>query len=131
MNLFIQDLPRLSVDIDLVYLPLVSRAQALSEISQALELLFDEIESALPEPSPNMQSDYTDCMPIKSKSASTTMWIKAPLFLVICLNVELRDTKFLDIAFHRRKHCCYDSALQISMIEAAAEYGRNSNNLLR
>ena len=34
MNLFIQDLPRLSVDIDLVYLPLVSRAQALSEISQ-------------------------------------------------------------------------------------------------
>ena len=51
MNLFIQDLPRLSVDIDLAYLPLVARAQALSEISQALELLSDEIVSSLPESS--------------------------------------------------------------------------------
>jgi len=51
MNLFVQDLPRLSVDIDLAYLPLVARDQALPEISQALELLSDEIESSLPESS--------------------------------------------------------------------------------
>ena len=48
MNLFVQDLPRLSVDIDLAYLPLVGRDQALSEIAQALELLSGEIESAVP-----------------------------------------------------------------------------------
>ncbi len=51
MNLFAQDLPRLSVDIDLAYLPLVARDQALPEISQSLELLSDEIESSLPESS--------------------------------------------------------------------------------
>ena len=34
MNLFVQDLPRLSVDIDLAYLPLVPRNQALPEEHQ-------------------------------------------------------------------------------------------------
>lgn len=49
MNLFIQDLPRLSVDIDLAFLPLAPRLQALRKISQALESLSDEIQAALPD----------------------------------------------------------------------------------
>lgn len=49
MNLFLQNLPRLSVDIDLAYLPLVPRPQALQAISKTLELLSDKIQSALPE----------------------------------------------------------------------------------
>lgn len=48
MNLFVQNLPRLSIDIDLAFLPLVPRPQALQEISQTLELLSDKIQSALP-----------------------------------------------------------------------------------
>lgn len=36
INLFVRDLPRLSVDIDLVYLPLAPRAQALAETRDAL-----------------------------------------------------------------------------------------------
>ena len=48
MNLFVQNLPRLSVDIDLAYLPLVPRSQALSEIAHALKLLSREIQTALP-----------------------------------------------------------------------------------
>lgn len=36
INLFISDMPRLSVDIDLVYLPLHSRIESLENIAQAL-----------------------------------------------------------------------------------------------
>ncbi len=47
MNLFVQDLPRLSVDIDLAFLPLTARDKALDQISNQLELLAGEIESEL------------------------------------------------------------------------------------
>ncbi|MBZ0143801.1 MAG: nucleotidyl transferase AbiEii/AbiGii toxin family protein [Rhodocyclaceae bacterium] len=41
INLFVRDLPRLSVDIDLVYLPLKPRAEALAEIDAALARIAD------------------------------------------------------------------------------------------
>lgn len=43
INLFVRDLPRLSVDIDLVYLPVQDRATSLSHIQSAL----DEVASAI------------------------------------------------------------------------------------
>jgi hypothetical protein len=51
INLFVQNMPRLSVDIDLAYLPLVPRDQALLGISQTLELLAGEIEEEFPKTS--------------------------------------------------------------------------------
>ena len=47
INLFIRDLPRLSVDIDLAYLPLTEREQALSEINDALKDIANEIKQRL------------------------------------------------------------------------------------
>jgi len=47
MNLFVQDMPRLSVDIDLAYLPLVPRHNALEGISSGLEKLAVEIEETM------------------------------------------------------------------------------------
>ena len=47
MNLFVQDFPRLSVDIDLAYLPLVARDEALTQIAKALEKLAEEIKAGL------------------------------------------------------------------------------------
>lgn len=44
INLFVKELPRLSVDIDLAYLPLKGRDEALSGISNSLESLAGEIE---------------------------------------------------------------------------------------
>lgn len=41
INLFIRDLPRLSVDIDLVYLPMDDRNTALTNIAEALSRLAD------------------------------------------------------------------------------------------
>jgi predicted nucleotidyltransferase component of viral defense system len=48
INLFIRDLPRLSVDIDLTYLPLKARTDALAEIDEALKRIAQEITKALP-----------------------------------------------------------------------------------
>lgn len=42
INLFVRDLPRLSVDIDLAYLPLKPRAEALAEIDAALARIADD-----------------------------------------------------------------------------------------
>lgn len=47
INLFIRDLPRLSVDIDLVYLPMDEREAALAAIHAALERIAASIEAAL------------------------------------------------------------------------------------
>ncbi len=47
INLFVRDLPRLSVDIDLAYLPMTDRDQALAEIDSALKAIAVEIEQRL------------------------------------------------------------------------------------
>lgn len=43
INLFVQDMPRLSVDVDLVYLPTHDRETALAEISAALSRIGEQI----------------------------------------------------------------------------------------
>jgi hypothetical protein len=48
INLFYRDMPRLSVDIDLVYLPVKDRAESLAEIDAALERIRGRIESNVP-----------------------------------------------------------------------------------
>ena len=39
INLFVRDMPRLSVDIDLAYLPVQDRTTSLAEVAAALESL--------------------------------------------------------------------------------------------
>lgn len=45
INLFVQNMPRLSVDIDLLYIPIESRAQTLENISNALKRIKNNIET--------------------------------------------------------------------------------------
>jgi len=47
INLFVRNLPRLSIDIDLVYLPTKSRTEALGDIKQALGRISDVIEKSI------------------------------------------------------------------------------------
>ena len=47
INLFCRDMPRLSVDIDLTYLPLSPRDAALAHITQALSAIAEDIDSGL------------------------------------------------------------------------------------
>lgn len=49
INLFLRDFPRLSVDIDLVYLPIDSRDTALDTISQALLRVKEQVEKEIPD----------------------------------------------------------------------------------
>lgn len=62
INLFVRDLPRLSVDIDLAYLPMAERDQALAEIDGALKTIADEVTRRLPrikvaaQPNPQTES---------------------------------------------------------------------------
>lgn len=48
INLFYRDLPRLSVDIDLTYLPIKDRAESLAEINAAMDRIAAAIESGIP-----------------------------------------------------------------------------------
>ncbi|MCC5452914.1 nucleotidyl transferase AbiEii/AbiGii toxin family protein [Rheinheimera sp. UJ51] len=48
LNLFIRDFPRLSVDIDLVFLPMMERDDALTSIKTNLNTLASSIETTLP-----------------------------------------------------------------------------------
>ncbi len=49
INLFIRDMPRLSVDIDLVYLPIKSRDEFLSEIDAAMKRISASARANLPD----------------------------------------------------------------------------------
>jgi predicted nucleotidyltransferase component of viral defense system len=48
INLFVRDLPRLSVDIDLAYLPVADRQQSLAAIEEALIRISGRITKAIP-----------------------------------------------------------------------------------
>ncbi len=47
INMFVRDMPRLSVDIDLMYLPVEDRTSSLKHIAESLERIAEEIEKSL------------------------------------------------------------------------------------
>lgn len=47
INLFVRDMPRLSVDIDLTYLPVKDRASSLGEIDAAMKRLAESIRAGI------------------------------------------------------------------------------------
>lgn len=48
INLFVRDMPRLSVDLDLTYLPIVGREDTLANIALALRRIQARIKSGFP-----------------------------------------------------------------------------------
>ena len=48
INFFVRDFPRLSVDIDLTYLPVKSRTDSLEEIKQGVQQIAQEAEKRIP-----------------------------------------------------------------------------------
>ncbi|RLF42690.1 MAG: nucleotidyl transferase AbiEii/AbiGii toxin family protein, partial [Thermoplasmata archaeon] len=47
INMFVRDMPRLSVDIDLMYLPIEDRTSSLKHIAESLERIAQDIEKSL------------------------------------------------------------------------------------
>lgn len=60
INLFVRDLPRLSVDIDLAYLPSSDRQQALTDVRLALQRIADAVGRGLPQVDATVQSNRDD-----------------------------------------------------------------------
>lgn len=60
INLFVRDLPRLSVDIDLAYLSNADRRQALSDVRLALQRIADAIVRGLPQVVATVQANRDD-----------------------------------------------------------------------
>jgi predicted nucleotidyltransferase component of viral defense system len=48
INLFVRDMPRLSVDIDLAYLPIQGRAESIVEVDSALRRIAEKISGVIP-----------------------------------------------------------------------------------
>jgi predicted nucleotidyltransferase component of viral defense system len=48
INLFVRDMPRLSVDIDLTYLPIADREKSLADIDAAMKRIAEQISASLP-----------------------------------------------------------------------------------
>ena len=49
INLFVRNLPRLSVDIDLVYVPVADRNSSLSHIDRELRMIINELKKQIPD----------------------------------------------------------------------------------
>ncbi len=64
INLFVRDLPRLSVDIDLVYLPLDDRDTALQNVRAALSRIAQKIKQAIPDSDVISAHEDTDALRI-------------------------------------------------------------------
>ncbi|UVL82708.1 nucleotidyl transferase AbiEii/AbiGii toxin family protein [Pseudomonas sp. B21-028] len=68
INLFVRDLPRLSVDIDLAYLPSSDRHQALLDVRAALGRIADAVGRGLPNTGATVQSNREDELRILVRS---------------------------------------------------------------
>ena len=69
INLFVRDLPRLSVDVDLAYLPIEDRGTSLRSIAAALERIGTRIEHALP-------SCRIDAVPLRTEGTVNRLFVR-------------------------------------------------------
>jgi predicted nucleotidyltransferase component of viral defense system len=101
INLFIRNMPRLSVDIDLTYLPVNDRAQALQEIDLALKRIAQRIRNRQPdvhiaESAPITQKEITklvirtrDRIQIKIEVTPVLRGcVYEPVLMPVCATVE-------------------------------------------
>ncbi|MFY9178264.1 MAG: nucleotidyl transferase AbiEii/AbiGii toxin family protein [Venatoribacter sp.] len=93
INLFVRDFPRLSVDIDLVYLPSHGRTEALTEIKQALERISTRIKSAIPQIKiTKSYEDKNDALRLVVNYLSTTVQIElSPVLRGVVFPPEIRS----------------------------------------
>lgn len=89
INLFIRDMPRLSVDIDLAYLPIQARNKSLKEIQRALHRIGQTIKAKIP------GSQVTEQAP-PTQTAVTKLLIAGP----DQANIKIEVTPVLRGAIH-------------------------------
>lgn len=70
INLFVRDMPRLSVDIDLTYLPVEDRSASLANIDAAMRRIAGAIEAGIP-------GGRTQIVPLHREGAATKVLVNA------------------------------------------------------
>jgi predicted nucleotidyltransferase component of viral defense system len=104
INLFIRDMPRLSVDIDLTYLPLEDRQTAIDHIAQALGSIKQSIEKKNPGLSTALKKDVGKLL-ISTNKASVKLEVNlvgrgviaAPVVMTLCDRAQKDYEVFCDI----------------------------------
>ncbi len=88
LNFFVLNMPRLSVDIDLTFLPITPREDALQNISDALEKMTDSIKRAIPNSSIEQKK-------VKNETRITKLFVRNEgVFIKIEPNEVIRGTVF-------------------------------------
>ena len=93
INLFIRDFPRLSVDIDLMYLPMDDRNTALANIRAALDRIADSINETIPDA--RVQKSFAsraDALRLIVKQGDTQIKVElSPVLRGSVFSAELRE----------------------------------------
>ena len=105
INLFVRDMPRLSVDIDLTYLPIADREHSLAEIEAALKRIRDKIKRLRP------RYTITESIPASQQTINKLV-IRTPQLVQIKIEV----TPVL-------RGCVYDPELRPIIERAEEQFG--------
>jgi predicted nucleotidyltransferase component of viral defense system len=115
--LFIRDLPRLSVDIDLTYLPIESRQDSLSNISDAIIRIANDIERGIP--STKVQFARPDAQVAKAVVQTPSVRIKLEPNLII--RGHIFATQTLDLCATGQTD--FEQFCQARLLSTAEIYG--------
>lgn len=105
INLFVRDMPRLSIDIDLTYLPIADREHSLAEIEAALKRIGDKIKRLRP------RDTITESIPASQQTINKLV-IRTPQLVQIKIEV----TPVL-------RGCVYDPELRPIVERAEEQFG--------
>ncbi len=105
INLFIRDMPRLSVDIDLTYLPLEDRPATIQHITEALNRIKTNLEKNIPAVEAILKQDNGKLL-VNTKEASVKLEINLvgrgtyaqPEIRTLCGKAQMEYDAFCEIA---------------------------------
>lgn len=104
INLFVRDLPRLSVDIDLTYIPIEDRGTSLKNIAAALDRIKTSIEATIPNVTIQHQLDVSK-LQISTPEAHIKLEVNqvtrgiltAPQKMQLCMKAQTEYDTFCSI----------------------------------
>lgn len=104
INLFIRDMPRLSVDIDLTYLPIEDRQTTINNIAEALARIKESVEKNVPNATVSLKKEIAKLI-ITTKEATVKLEVNLvgrgtyaePELLVLCEKAQNEYELFCEI----------------------------------
>ncbi len=117
INLFVRDMPRVSVDIDLTYLPLKPRDESLTEINDALLSMKHDIENRIP--GSRVRGNRVQGYVVKLSVSTDDAIIKVEPNLI--LRGSIHPARSMDLCPAAQKQ--FGSFVNVSILSIADLYG--------